>query len=253
MDRKCKNCGKIFWTSKKYKNSKYCHTCRKNHKNCEICGKEIFVQARTCSKECAYELRKKSWKKTCNADHNFSKNSLSRKKWEKRLWENEGIINVWQRKEVKDKCKQLHLKNLGVENPSSSILIKKKKRKIFENKGIWTPLELLSEYQIYCHNVWEITHEHIRKYGNEKIKTYKKDNKNKKCKDRKTIDHKYSISQGFKNTISPEIIGSIVNLQILSHSKNASKNYKCSISLQKLVNDYNNFIDENKVNKKNKN
>lgn len=38
-------------------------------------------------------------------EHNFCKNHPSRVKWEKRLWDEEGITNVLQRDDVKRKCK----------------------------------------------------------------------------------------------------------------------------------------------------
>jgi hypothetical protein len=249
----CKNCGYNFYPTKKYKDTPYCCTCRRNHKLCEICGKEIFVQARTCSKECAYELRKLSWLQTCGTTHNFCKDSSSRKKWEEKLLNEEGIINVWQRKDVKEKSKQTLLKNYGVENPSQSSVIIERKRITFNKNGngVWIPFDQLTEYQIYRNNVWQITNQSIKKYGNDMLINRKKYNENKIYKNKLAIDHKYSVSQGFKNKISPEIVGCIINLQLLTVSENASKNGKCSISLQKLVNDYNNFINENKGNTKN--
>jgi hypothetical protein len=252
MDKRiCKHCGCKFYSTKKYKDSEYCNVCRKYHKKCEICEKEIFVQARTCSKECAYELRKQSWRKTCGTDHNFSKHSTSRKKWEEKLFDEEGIINVWQRQNVKEKCKQTHIKNLGVENPSQSVLIKKKIRNTFVEKGLWTPIKELTEFEIYRYNVWQISMNNIKKYKNKLLTLCKKYNKEKIYKEKLAIDHKYSIFEGFKHKITPEIIGSIVNIQLLTISKNCSKNSACSITLQKLLNDYNNFINENKINKSN--
>lgn len=271
---KCKHCGYEFYPTKKYKNSEYCNSCRKYHKNCEICGKEIFVQARTCSKLCAYELRKQSWIKTCGSEHNFSKNSSSRKKWEKKLLEKEGITNVWQREEVKEKCKNSYFKNLGVDNPSKSKIIKEKKketlyknygtynnwsltqkcldfdgyRKKMEDKGLWIPLSSLDEYQIYCYNVWQITYQNIKIHGDEKFKSIRNKNKNITHKYRLSIDHKFSISEGFKQKIPPTIIGSIINLDIITIKENSTKNKKCSISLNKLLNDYENFKNENKIN-----
>lgn len=52
------------------------------------------------------------------------------------------------------------------------------------------------------------------------------------------LDHKYSISEGFKNNIPPYIISSIHNLQILTEKDNISKNSKCSISKNELFNNY---------------
>lgn len=296
MVRKCKNCTREFRPIKKYKNSEHCSICRKQHKNCEICGKEIFVQARTCSKECAYELRKISWKESCGSEHNFSKQSSSRKKWEKRLKDEEGIDNVFQRESIKERAKKKHLEKLCVDNPSKSPAIKTKKietcvknhrvthgwcltekvnetmlkkygqlritngdkiskwrrevlRPEMEKLGIWIPLSELSEYQLYSYNVWAITNTEIKKYGHLINSKLLNENKNiDEWKEKWSIDHKFSIKKGFNEKISPEIIGSIVNLDIIKFSENSSKQSNCSITLEKLIKDYNNFINENKIN-----
>lgn len=49
--------------------------------------------------------------------HNFCKQSPSRKKWEQRLLEEEGITNVFQREEVKKKSAETLIKKYGVERP----------------------------------------------------------------------------------------------------------------------------------------
>lgn len=299
ISKNCKNCTTLFRTNKKNLNNpnfNYCSNCRNNRKNCEICNKKICKQGRTCSKECAYELRKKSWLKTCGTKHNFSKNSLSRKKWEKEMLEKEGIKNVFQRESVKEKSRKTHLKKLGVDNPSKSKKIKDQKEKTclknynvkcgfnlskqinetmikkygqlrisngdkiseyrkkilrpkYEKLGIWVPLNQLSKYQLYSYNVWEITRQNIKKYGELINSNLLKENiKIKEYKNKWSIDHKYSILTGFNHQISPKIIGSIVNLEILSFSKNSKKSSKCSISKEKLIDLYNIFEYENKKN-----
>jgi len=299
ITRNCKNCTREFRTNKKNINKpnfEYCSICRKHHKKCEICGKEIFVQARTCSKKCAYELKKISWKKTCGAEHNFSKESSSRKKWEQQLKEEEGIDNVFQRKSVKEKSRKTWEENYGVNNPSKSIKIKKQKestciqnfnvkagfadiekckktwfekygvefptqsievkikiRQRNQELGLWTPLNKLSELEIYRYNVNSITKESINKHAEKYLKINKKEIKKSnqilKFKDKLSIDHKYSIIEGFKQGISPEIIGSIVNLEILKVSQNSAKHSKCSISLLTLMHRYKQFTkNENKIN-----
>lgn len=52
------------------------------------------------------EKYKKTMLKNWGVEHNFLKNCESRKKWERRLLETEGIINVFQREEVKEKIKK---------------------------------------------------------------------------------------------------------------------------------------------------
>src|SRR3989304_2870297 len=46
------------------------------------------------------------------------------------------------------------------------------------------------------------------------------------------LDHKYSISEGFRNNIPPEVIGHIANLEFITWRKNSSKYKKCSITIE---------------------
>lgn len=127
-------------------------------------------------------------------------------------------------------------------------------RKKMEELGRWRSKAQQSEYEIYCYNVTQITRQHIKRYGlkylgesyNNLIETNRRE-LNFKLK--LSIDHKYSIHEGFKNNISPEIVGCIVNLDIINFSENSSKNKKCSITKETLLNEYNTFLEnENKIN-----
>lgn len=53
------------------------------------------------------------------------------------------------------------------------------------------------------------------------------------------LDHKYSISEGFKQNINPEIIGNIINLEFIPWETNLSKSGKCSITENELITIYN--------------
>lgn len=48
------------------------------------------------------------------------------------------------------------------------------------------------------------------------------------------VDHMYSIIEGFRNNIEPEIIGSIFNLEMIPWELNVIKQGDCSITLQNL-------------------
>ncbi len=50
------------------------------------------------------------------------------------------------------------------------------------------------------------------------------------------LDHKYSVLEGFKNGIAPEIIGNIRNLEFIPWKENQSKSSKCSITIEELIN-----------------
>lgn len=49
------------------------------------------------------------------------------------------------------------------------------------------------------------------------------------------LDHKYSLFEGFKNGVAPEIIASVGNLEMLSSEDNLRKHSKCSITLEELL------------------
>lgn len=48
------------------------------------------------------------------------------------------------------------------------------------------------------------------------------------------LDHKYSITEGFKNKVPPKIIGCIHNLEFIPAIDNVKKGIKCSITLEEL-------------------
>jgi DNA invertase Pin-like site-specific DNA recombinase len=50
------------------------------------------------------------------------------------------------------------------------------------------------------------------------------------------LDHKFSISEGFKNGILPKIIGNIKNLEFIPWKENVKKRTKCSITIKELIN-----------------
>ena len=133
----CKRCGDSYSIkniSDKYINKnpelyQNCSYCRK-YKNCKNCNKEFHhKQNQTCSKKCSKELKERSWIESCGYPHNFFKESKSRKKWENKLLEEEGIVNVFQRESVKNKSIKTVLSKYGVDNVSKNSEIKSKKRK----------------------------------------------------------------------------------------------------------------------------
>lgn len=64
---------------------------------------------------------------------------------------------------------------------------------------------------------------------------------NKRSKDFH-LDHIYSISEGFKNNIPPEIIGHWTNLRLIPKIENSSKGAKCHKTKEQLYEDYHKAI-----------
>jgi len=82
----------------------------------------------------------RSYLKSCGSTHNFCGESSSRKKWEDRLIENEGIINVFQRESVKEKSKKTLMLKYGVDHISKSETIKISKVDKMRYKMVIDPL-----------------------------------------------------------------------------------------------------------------
>lgn len=49
------------------------------------------------------------------------------------------------------------------------------------------------------------------------------------------LDYKYSILEGYKNNISPEIIGNIKNLEFIPWEENIKKRTKNYITINELI------------------
>jgi len=96
---------------------------------------------------------------------------------------------------------------------------------------------------LYNFRTDSITKKEIENYRNKVLKeTYKSIiNHSNKIKDFELrsreyhLDHKYSVSEGFKNNIDPKIIGHFVNLEVIPAVNNLEKSGKCSIELNELI------------------
>ena len=258
MEQKiCSNCNSAYNISRliKYKEIELCGHCRKYKKECSVCKIIHYKQGLTCSKECAYKLRQLSWEKTCGSKHNFCKESISRKKWENDMFLKEGIENVFQRDSVKIKALETLKRKYGsrFENKKFNNVSHTQKwkdshtfnyiQKFGFNRWLDKEYNNCTDISIYYCNVWSFTVSELKSYGKEVLGLSYYDiknlNKGKKFRDKLSIDHKFSISEGFKQNIPPEIIGSIINLDLINTCKNSSKNNKCSIELHLLINLYN--------------
>lgn len=112
--------------------------------------------------------------------------------------------------------------------------VSEKYRKKMEQLGIWIETEIIDNFNKYKSLVNRYTDRSLLFYGNlvENLEMRSKEFQ---------LDHKYSIKMGFINDIPPEIIGSIVNLEILPAKLNNSKKEKCSITKKQLFHQYKKF------------
>jgi hypothetical protein len=142
-------------------------------------------------------------------------------KLKKTCLEKYGVNNPMHVPEFKEKLKQTCLDKYGVENVAQS---KQYKQNMIE-KGLWFSEEQLSDLKKYRYQVahYTIQNEKLLPDIHLKGKEFH-------------VDHKFSISEGFKLGILPHIIGNIENLEIIPALDNFKKSDGCSITLQELIN-----------------
>ena len=195
---------------------------------CEVCGKEYQLELsensynkgkhkRTCSDECAKKLTAKHTNKT-------EKNKKISEKLQK-----ETNIHVCKN------CGKTFIKN-GQRSFCSLSCFNEYKRKQTSLK-LMENGKLLELYNKACSFQFS-----IRDFPNEfdiellkNIGWYKAKNKGNNLNG-VSRDHKVSKYYGFEHLIDPYIISHPANCKLLPHSENQSKNRYCSISVDELLN-----------------
>lgn len=129
-------------------------------------------------------------------------------------------------KEIRGNCSREALGNDAFEDRIAKI------RKTMERKGIWVPVDDLSDYEQYRRQVWQYTNQNDLSVLPNFEKRALAGTENGYH-----LDHKYSISQGYINQVTPELIGSIKNLEFIPWQENVKKQGKCTITEEELVNE----------------
>lgn len=100
------------------------------------------------------------------------------------------------------------------------------------SRGIAIPKEQKTDWELYREQVlnhtyrsWQHHQNKINPFGLERGREYE-------------LDHKFSVTEGFKQGIDPAIIGHFSNLELIPKSVNRSKRIKCSITLGELIKGY---------------
>lgn len=109
--------------------------------------------------------------------------------------------------------------------------IKEKMRSTNESNGKWIPLDNKTEFQLYKREVWAETNNQ----NLEQLENYDKRGRIDLDPNAYSLDHKFSIYEGFKQRISPKIIGNIKNLIMLPWHENRDKGRECSITLEEII------------------
>jgi len=130
---------------------------------------------------------------------------------------------------IRDTIKDTITSRYGVENPYQlnveSRIQKAKQTKI--NNGDWISDENRKPFDLYKKKVWCATNKSILKYNAGWLLEGRSRTGNH-------LDHIHSIFEGFKKCINPNIIGHVLNLQILDAKINRSKGIESWITIEEL-------------------
>ena len=153
-----------------------------------------------------------------------------------------GVRNISYLQETKDKIAKINSEicqseemiyrrnKIGSDGKTS--IEKQKETNI--NSGKWLADEFKTDYELYYRNVWKIT----RKQDLKSLQNIEKRGHISFDKEAYHLDHKFSIIEGFVQNIPIEIIGNIVNLEMIHNKENCRKREKCSISKEELLGEY---------------
>ena len=166
--------------------------------------------------------REKNKRKNTNIErygheHNFSKEHPSRLEWERKMFDEEGIVNVRQRQSVIDK----------IHSSRTATMYKLGKSIRPEYKDAW---------YIYNFEVHRLTAMNYKKFFNTI-------NPNDVIRGRGQyhLDHIFSIKDGFDNDISVGVLAHPMNLQMISEFDNLSKGSRSDLTINELydkIDDY---------------
>lgn len=136
---------------------------------------------------------------------------------------NYGVKNPFESEVIKQKIRNTNMKKLGVPYPMSSKEILAKMIKTNTENGNWYNYEKNADFNLYKRVVLRYTEKNLHLVKDIEKRSYDFH-----------LDHKFSISKGFKENIPPYIIGSHHNLEIISRIDNIRKNFHCSVSSEEL-------------------
>ena len=144
-----------------------------------------------------------------------------------------GVDSVMKVNEIKDKLKEVFFEKYGVDNPSKSKDVTAKIKKSRISSGDWIADEDRTDLEKYRLQVKKIS---ARSYYDH----YYKINPNNLPRSRYKyhLDHIFSVEEGFKQSVPPEVIGHWTNLRMLWYLDNSIKNTKCHKALDELMEDY---------------
>jgi len=224
-------CGKkkkFQYTSKPY--CEYCSSCAKKKAQTSEVRKRI---AESVSKF-MQSLTEEDFKRRTEVHRSTIANESEEHKLFKKQQKTEYMKTMYSNASPEERQARIDNIKSAFKNMSEEkkLDIQSARRERNESNGNWITEEQVKDFKDYGRLVW--------RYTNANDLTVLENIENRgQLPEQYHLDHKYSIFQGFKDNIDAKIIGSIYNLEMLISGQNLSKNKKCSIELNSLLEEYN--------------
>lgn len=233
---KCKFCGKVWFNKTTKKTcSKECYSelCRKQMtENNPLNNPEIRERQKIANGRPECREKKRKYTTEHNPMHNPETKEKHRLKMESmRDMEDTPFYTDKHREVAKTpECrekKSISTKASYEEGRHPMCFLENKLKVSLSNSKPITEVKNFSDYQLL---VWQITSRNLISHKNE-IEDY--DIRGKEWG--YELDHIYSISEGHKNNIDPNIIGHWKNLRVISAFSNDMKWTRCDITIEDLL------------------
>jgi hypothetical protein len=181
------------------------------------------LEKQTC-RSCRTRISEYEIKKT-QIPYDVLKNSVTKEKYILLLKEQEyNLLNNKSQKPIPVICDKGHRYNTTWNNWSKN----KRCRVCYEKNKYENSVKYKDGWDLYKFLVWFNTENNYKtfldKVNPKKIKRGREYH----------LDHKFSISEGFKLGILPIVIADFNNLEIIKSNENMSKGSKCSITIEEL-------------------
>ncbi|MCL2312199.1 MAG: hypothetical protein FWC41_06905 [Firmicutes bacterium] len=152
-----------------------------------------------------------------------------------------GSISPFNLKENRDKSEVTTFDTYGVKCvfELEEFRNKEKEKQTKIENGRWISDDKQKEFRLYEIDVNKFSEKTLKKEGNEWLGDGWEE---KRGRGKYHIDHKFSILEGFKQGIEPEIMGSKWNLRLITENENCVKGGKCIILKEELLKLYNSNV-----------
>jgi len=225
----CEFCERSISFTNLKKHKKTCFLNPKNIRKCKNCENIVKNKNIFCSKRCAASYNNKKRKHSLETKEKIRTTIISKYK--------NGLITLNSKKKIKPKL-LIKCEKCGIDHKNARFCSRKCFNKFKKENPYSYKKTLNSEYERYKLDC--VFKFNVYNYPNEfnlllidNYRWYKASNRGNNLNG-VSRDHIFSVYEGFKQKISPEIISHPTNCKLMKHPENNKKKTNCEINIEEL-------------------